>query len=177
MTFNLILTLALAPCLGAAILLLVRRLTAPSTISQCDPDWLENFSTATYRPMQRLLSEADLKYLAAQPGITAKTVDQLRRERRRIFKSYLRNLVRDFHRLHLAARMTLLYASEDRPDLAQTLLRQRALFTWAVLTVEFRLILHAAGLGPVDVSGLIGALEDMRMNITVLTPASQSASL
>ena len=177
MTFPVILTLVLAPCLGAAILLLVRRLTAPGTISECDPDWLANFSTATYRPMQRLLSDTDLKYLASQPGITASTVKQLRRERRRIFRAYLRNLVRDFHRLHLAARMTLLYASEDRPDLAQVLLRQRAIFTWAVLKVEVRLTLHAAGLGPVDVSGLIGALEDMRMNVGAFNPAAQSAAI
>ena len=96
MTFPVILTLVLAPCLGAAILLLVRRLTAPGTISECDPDWLANFSTATYRPMQRLLSDTDLKYLASQPGITASTVKQLRRERRRIFRAYLRNLVPRF---------------------------------------------------------------------------------
>ncbi|HYP05604.1 MAG TPA: hypothetical protein VER03_05150 [Bryobacteraceae bacterium] len=145
-------------------------------MSECDPEWLANFSTTTYRPMQRLLSDSDLKYLAAQPGITAKTVSELRRERRRIFRAYLRNLVRDFHRLHLAARMTLLYATEDRPDLAQTLMRQRAMFTWAVLTVEFRLMLHAAGLGPVDVSDLIGALENMRINVGVMAPSAQAAS-
>jgi hypothetical protein len=117
-----------------------------------------------------------LQYLAAQPGITAHTVNQLRRERRKIFRAYLRNLVRDFHRLHLAARMTLLYASHDRPDLAQALLRQRAIFTWAVLTVECRLLLHWAGLGPVDVTGLIGALEDMRMNIGAMNPSTQAAA-
>ena len=177
MTFPVIFSLLFVPCLGAAILLLVRRLTAPGTISECDPEWLANFSTATYRPMQRLLNESDLKYLAAQSGITANTVKQLRRERRRIFRAYLRNLVRDFHRLHLAARMTLLYSSEDRPDLAQTLLRQRAVFTWAVLMVEFRLVLHAAGFGPVDVSSLLGALEDMRLNAGALMPSSQSASI
>jgi hypothetical protein len=158
--------------LGALVLLLVRRLTAPGTISECDPDWLANFSTATYRPMQRLLSDADLKYLAAQPGITRETVNQLRRERRRIFRAYLRNLVRDFHRLHLAARMTLVYSEQDRPDLAHALLRQRALFTWAVLNVEFRLVLHALGMGPVDVTHLIGALDGMRMNVTAFAPSA-----
>jgi hypothetical protein len=86
-------------------------------------------------------------------------------------------LVRDFHRLHLAARMTLLYAPEDRPDLAQALLRQRAVFTWAVLTVECRLLLHSLGLGPVDVSHLIGALDDMRMNIGAFTQARQPSAL
>ena len=175
MTFPLVLTLALVPCLGALALLLVRRLTAPATISECDPDWLANFSTATYRPMQRLLSDADLKYLASQPGITAQTVKQLRRERRRIFRAYLRNLVRDFHRLHLAARMTLIYAQEDRPDLANALLKQRVLFTWAVLTVEVRLVLHSMGMGPVDVTNLIGALEGLRVNVAPLNPASEAS--
>jgi hypothetical protein len=173
MNFPLVVTLALVPCLGALILLMVRRLTAPGTISECDPEWLANFSTATYRPMHRLLCDADLQYLAAQPGITRQTVNQLRRERRRIFRAYLRNLVRDFHRLHLAARMTLIYSQQDRPDLAHALLRQKAMFTWAVLNVEFRLVLHALGMDPVDVSHLIGALDGMRMNITAFTPSAE----
>ena len=177
MTFPLILTLVLAPCAGALILLLVRHLTAPGTISECDPEWVANFSTATYRPMLRLLAEEDYKFFAAQPGITQKAVEQLRQERRRVFKSYLRNLVRDFHRLHLAARMTLIYSTEDRPDLAQTLLRQRAVFTWAVLMVEFRLVLHTFGLGAVDARQLLGALDTMHINAGSLSTASQAASL
>jgi hypothetical protein len=177
MNLPLILSLTLVPCLGVAILLLVRRLTAPGTISECDPEWVATFSTATYRPMQRLLSEEDLTYLAAQPGITPQTVNQLRKERRRIFRAYLRNLVRDFHRLHLAARMTLVYGSEDRPDLAQALLRQRAIFTWTVIMVECRLVLHSLGMAPVDVTNLIGALDEMRMNIGALAPSAQPSAI
>jgi hypothetical protein len=175
MTFPLILTLVLAPCAGFAILLLVRRLTAPAAISECDPEWVANFSIASYRPMLRLLTEDDCKYFASQRGVSSKAVQELRRERRRIFKSYLRNLVKDFHRLHLAARMTLIYATEDRPEFAQTLLRQRVTFAWAVMMVELRLALHAFGLGPVDVRQLLGALEDMRTNIASMPAAPQAA--
>jgi len=127
--------------------------------------------------MLRLLAEEDYKFFAAQPGITQKAVEQLRRERRRVFKSYLRNLVRDFHRLHLAARMTLIYSTQDRPDLAQTLLRQRAIFTWAVLMVEFRLVLHTFGLGAVDARDLLGALDTMRMNVGAMSASAQPAGL
>jgi hypothetical protein len=177
MTFPLILTLVLVPSVGAMILLLVRRLTSPGSVSECDPEWVANFSLATYRPMLRLLAEDDYRFYASQPGITPKAVEQLRKERRRVFKSYLRNLVRDFHRLHLAARMTLIYSAQDRPDLAQALLRLRLIFTWAVLMVEFRLVLHAFGFGAVDARKLLGALDSMRLNVNVMTPASDTASI
>ena len=42
--------------------------------------------------------------------------------------------------------------------------------------VEFRLVLHTFGLGPVDARELIGALDAMRMNVSVTAPAVQSAS-
>jgi hypothetical protein len=174
---NLPAILALAVLLGvaAAILLLVRRLTAPSSVSECDPEWVANFSMTTYRPMLRLLDEEDFRFLASQPGVSAGTIRELRRERRRVFRAYLRNMVRDFHRLHLAARMSLLYATEDRSDLAQALFRQRITFTGAVLQVEFRLMLHAAGVAPVDVTGLIGALDSMRLNVSRLNASPQAS--
>jgi hypothetical protein len=177
MTFPIILTLVLAPCAGAAILLLVRRLTSRGAISECDPDWFATFSIGTYQPMLRLLAEEDYKFFAAQPGITPKAVHQLRRERRRVFRAYLNNLVKDFHRLHLAARMTLIYSPVDRSDLAQTLLRQRAIFMWAVTMVEFRLVLHSLGLGAVDASQLLGALENMRLNVGSLSPVAQPSAI
>ena len=93
MSFQVILTLALALCASSLVLLLVRRLTSAGAISECDPEWIANFSIASYRPMLRLLSEDDYKFFAAQPGVTPKAVEQFRRERRRVFKSYLRNLV------------------------------------------------------------------------------------
>ena len=72
MSIPLILTLVLAPCMGIAVLLLVRRITAPGSISECDPEWLSNFSISAYRPMLRLLSESDYTFLASQPGITTR---------------------------------------------------------------------------------------------------------
>jgi hypothetical protein len=150
---------------AVAVLLLVRKLAGPATISQCDPEWISNFSVARYRPMLRLLDEADYSFLATQPGYSKKYINRLRAERRAIFRAYLRNLVRDFHRLHMAARMVLVYAPQDRQDLAMTLMRQRFLFMFAVVAIEFRLVLHAAGLGTVDVRNLLGALDNMRLNV------------
>jgi hypothetical protein len=58
--------------------------------------------------------------------------------------------------------------------LAQVLFRQRLTFAWTVLQVEFRLLLHAAGLGPVDVTRLLGALDSMRLNVSALNAAPQA---
>ena len=132
---------------------------------------------ATYRPMLRLLSEDDYKFFASQPGITPTAIEQFRRERRRVFRSYLRSLVKDFHRLHLAARMTLVYSQQDRPELAQILFRQRAVFTWAVLLVEFGLVIHTFGLRPVDRWELLGALDAMRLNVSAIAPAASNRKL
>jgi hypothetical protein len=50
-------------------LALVRRVAAPSRTAEGDlGTWLDSFSVARYRPMERLLSEADYEFLAAQPG-------------------------------------------------------------------------------------------------------------
>ena len=133
MTFSLFTILLLASSVAAGILLLVRRMTAAGAISECDPEWAANFSIASYRPMLRLLSEEDYKFFAAQRGITSRAVRRFRQERRRIFRSYLRNLVKDFHRLHLAARMTLINSAVDRPELAQTLMTQRLTFALALM--------------------------------------------
>src|SRR5215471_20655160 len=60
----------------------------------------DEFSLARYEPMGRLLAEEDFVFLAAQPGYRPEIGAKLRRERRQIFRLYLRELSRDFHRLH-----------------------------------------------------------------------------
>lgn len=160
-----IVLLALA-AIAVAVLMFLRRIAAPAAVSECDPEWIDNFSVAKYRPMLRLLDDADYRFLASQPGMTKDAIRRLRAERRSIFRAYLRNLVRDFHKLHMTARMHLIYSANDRPELAAKLVRQRLQFLSAVCAVEVRLALHAAGIGQVDVRGLIGAVEAMRANLT-----------
>ena len=60
----------------------------------------------------------------------------------------------------------------DRPDLAQALAKNRVLFVMAVCKVEMRLTLHAVGVGKVDISGLVDALEALRSQVNVLGAAA-----
>ena len=148
-----------------AFLQLLRRLLSADRVARLDPDWYERFSITRYRPMERLLSGEDREFLVAQAGFRPQILKTLRAERRRIFRGYLRCLSRDFNRLYLAGRLLMLDAAEDRPDLARILLRQRVLFAYAMLAVEIRLLLHALGVGTVDVRLLVASLEEMRARL------------
>lgn len=164
----------LAVALLITFLALVRRVAAPSRTAEGDlGTWLDGFSITRYRPMERLLSEADYEFLAAQPGYDPSIARELRAARRRVFRIYLRQMSTDFSRLHQVARLLVLYAPEDRPELARSLVRQKWLFYHAMANVQWRLFLHSAGLSTVDVSGLIRALDSL--NLQVRQPAFEAS--
>lgn len=161
--------------LAIAFALLIRRLVAP-TVTECSPEWLNTFSMTKYQPMLRLLERQDFAYLEAQAGYSARQLRKLRTERRRIFRAYLRNLIGDFHRLHLSARMLVINAETDRPELASKLLTMKLTFTYAVLIIEFRLMLHSLGLGTVEVRNLLRAVENLRIDVGSLVPVPQPSA-
>ena len=147
---------------------LFRELFSRTTVSTFDPQWLEEFSVSKYRPMMRLLSEDDYAFLADQSGFDKKISSKLRSERRRIFRAYLRSLVRDFNRLHFCAKLMAAHASEDRSDVFAKLMKLRFTFSISVATVEARLLLHTVGFGVVDVRNLIDALDQTRTQLVTL---------
>ena len=169
---------ALLPLLfvTVAIGFLLRKITLHRKSFEYDPQWLQDFSISKYRPMLRLLSEDDYEFLASQAGFQRKIASQLRTERRRVFRAYLRNLVRDFYRLQQVAKMMALYSSHDRPELAAALLKQRITFSVAVFAVRLRLGLHTVGIGAVNVRNLIGSLDHMRLRVETLMPDSGNAA-
>src|ERR1700753_2911196 len=89
----------------AAFGLLFRLLVKRSSGAYDPVEWLEQFSPASYRPMERLFDDRDYEFLASQPGYTPFIARRLRRERFGIFQSYLGSMIRDFHRLLKIARI------------------------------------------------------------------------
>lgn len=122
-------------------------------------------SAGRYRPMLRLLSEQDLELVAGNSRLRR----TLRRSRREMFRSYLRCLTKDYAHLLAGVRLIMVHSGTERPDLARALAKNRILFALAMCKVECRLALHAAGLGSVDISGLVDALEAMRGQVAVLS--------
>jgi hypothetical protein len=162
--------------LALAFVVVFRKLLSPRKCLPPQGAWLDGLSVDRYRPMERLLDDEDYRFLASQPGFSPKLGRCLRAQRRKAFRGYLRCLRRDFDRICVAIQLLLVNAQQDRPDLAATLFKQRALFAGGLLMVECRLLLHACGWGTVDVRNLIAVLDTMRVELRQLTPAAVSAS-
>jgi len=171
--FMIVALLALAP-LGLAFVVLYRTLASRQN-AEVPMDQSLALAPGKYRPMERLLQEEDFRFLSSQPGFSARLGRRFRTERRRVFRAYLRSLSMDFSRVSQACQMLVIHAAEDRGDLAKGIMRQRLLFALGILAVEGRLLLHAAGVGTVDVHGLVESLEAMQAQIQMLLTPPQAA--
>jgi hypothetical protein len=165
--------LALAP-IGLAVVFLYRTLASRQNID-VPMDELLVLSPDKYRPMTRLLQEEDFRFLSSQPGFSPRLGRHFRTERRRIFRGYLRSLSKDFARVSLACQMLIIHASDDRGDLATSLIRKRLMFRFGMVAIQGRLLLHTAGVGTVDVRGLVESLETMQAQIQMLLTPPQAA--
>jgi hypothetical protein len=130
----------------------------------------DRYQPDRYQPMLRLLAQDDLAFIPPDSGLQK----AIRTKRRELFRGYLRCLTRDYAHLLSGVRAVMLQSGVDRPDLARALAKNRMLFAVAICKVEFRLALHTAGIGSVDISGLVEALETLRSQVTVLS-APQAA--
>ncbi len=169
------LMVSLAIVLGFYCLVLVHR-RGISRVTDANCDWAEDFSIAKYRPMQRLLSGDDLTFLRSQPGYDRSLEKSLGKDRRRVFRSYLKSLRRDFDRLYFAAKQSILYSETDNSMLVQVLVRQRATFYFALGVVQIRLAMHALGLGTVEIQPLLGAVDAMRDAARLLESANTATA-
>jgi hypothetical protein len=171
--FMVVALLALAP-IGLAVVFLYRTLAARQNgVASLDQSLV--LAPGKYRPMERLLQEEDFRFLSSQPGFSARLGRRFRTERRRVFRAYLRSLSMDFGRVSKACQILVIHAAEDRDDLAKGIIRARLLFALGILAVEGRLLLHAAGVGTVDVRGLVESLETMQAQIQVLLTPPEAA--
>jgi hypothetical protein len=124
------------------------------------------FSRARYEPMVRLMSDEDLQFLKAQPGFRPEIAKKFSRERRRIFRLYLEELARDFHRLHAHTRSIVAALPAEQSPLVGMLIKQQFRFWYELTAVEMRLSLDAIGLGSLDARGLVDALANMHADIS-----------
>ena len=163
-----LLTLGIVALFAAIFASLIRQLFHRTALDHCTLEWLNEFSLESYRPMERLLNESDYEFLASQPGFHPSIARELRAERRRIFRIYLRSMIRDFNTLMSMAELMMVYSAEDRPDLARAIFRLRRQFYMRVIAAEMHLILSPLPLGAVNAGRLIHSLGAIRDNIQQL---------
>ncbi len=155
----------------AALILLFRKVLFPGTATGIDAGWLAEFSVDTYRPMTRLLREEDYSFLESQPGYSPDLARDLRKKRRKILSAYLRNLGRDFERLHRAARILALYAPADNSNLVWALMAQSFAFWTAMIEIRLRLLIPAV---PVNVGELLRRTDWLRGQVGGYLPEASA---
>ena len=161
---------------GLGLVFAIRKMAYPVVDLPATLDWITELSTERYRPMLRLLSEEELRFMTRQPGFTPKLVAQFRRQRCEIFRGYLRSLSADFTRVSIALKLLMVQASSDRADLAAALVRTRLAFTCALVGAHVHLGLYYFGLGTVNASELLRLFDGMRLELRTLVPSEMSAA-
>ena len=177
MTSALVLSVCCALCIVLVFVArILRKLYRNCSVEELTPEWLENFSIAYYEPMVELLSDEDFEFLARQPGFDFRLRRKLRRERLLIFREYLRKLISDFHRLHLAIRLMISRSTEDHSDVVSHLMWLKFRFSVSILRVEVSYLLCWLGLRKMYASDLVHYLEQMNAQMRLVS-AIQASSL
>jgi hypothetical protein len=113
-----------------------------------------------YQPMGRLFAPEDFAFVTEHPGASPALSRQLRRQRARVLRLYLRDLRGDFDRLYAFCR--LLAPQSQDPSFASLITQQALSFygLWMVLQVRCSVgwFLHVR----VDTVDLVGSLERLR---------------
>ncbi len=119
-----------------------------------------------YRPMFRLFDESNFEYFipAGYPR-RARLLRRFRAERRSLFRIYLCDLRADHARIVTAIRSLLIESQVDRPDLAITLYRCQFTFALAIVSIEFKLLLHVTGFGSVDARAMVAAMQGLQLQL------------
>jgi hypothetical protein len=123
---------------------------------------------ARYEPMARLLGDEDLDFLKSQPGFRPEVGKKFMRDRRRMFRMYLQELAKDFHRLHAQARELVATLPEEHSALVGVLLRSQVHFWYEMSALEMKLSFHWVS-SPVDGRALVEAISMMHAEINRLS--------
>lgn len=163
---------AVAAAPAAAIILLTWRLGHQAANLHLTAFWIDELSVERYRPMSRLLDDAELRFLCSHSDITPKLAAQFRRQRSAIFRGYLRSLTIDFERVLAALKLLMAHATTDRPDLASVLIRSQVSFAGSMILIQVQLMLYDFGIGQVNVAHLLSTFERTRLELRTLIPVA-----
>src|ERR1039458_2613187 len=142
----------------AAVFIVLHKIRTGNSV----PPEAQEFSIERYRPMFRLLDDSDCEFIITESPAHSHILGRFRAERRSLFRVYLRNLGADHARIVAAIRNLLIESDLDRPDLAKALCRCQLMFALAMVSIEFKLLLHAMGIGTVEVRSLVAAVEGLQ---------------
>lgn len=157
-----IISLTIVLLLIAAVGLVTRFTPSSDSAATCygsDSYFLETFSLASYKPMLRLASQLDRKFLHNAHG--ERLAECYRGIQRDLLREYLRDASKDFNRLYAIATAKAVHASSDPGDLSMALFEQQMTFILSVWGIEARLLLDRFLPFGCDLKPLIANLEGL----------------
>ncbi len=126
-----------------------------------------------YGPVERLFDSADTRFLRTRTGNSGELEKKLLRSRRRVMRSYLRVLRRDFEQAWNVGRFLAPFS--DDPNFGVTLVTQLVTFYRLYACVEVRMLAQTYQPG-VELTELLNALRQARrIALTTLTSVEQMA--
>lgn len=133
------------------------------------PEDSDTFQLARYAPMARLLDPAEATFLAAQPGVDAQAVARFQKDRRQIFRMYLKEVSADFRQLHAEARQIIAASPEPNSALVESLVSIQFRFWAALALVEIELALADFGFGNANPGRLLNVVESLSNTLVQTT--------
>lgn len=124
-----------------------------------ESSFLEGFALSSYKPMLRLASQLDRKFLHHVHG--ERLAECYRGIQRDLLREYLRDASKDFNRLYAIATAKAVHASSDPGDLSIALFEQQITFILSVWGIEARLLLDRLLPFGYDLKPLIANLESL----------------
>lgn len=131
----------------------------PAAFYGSDVSFLDNFSLGAYRPMLRLASQMDRKFLSSAHGETL--AGCYRKIQRNLLREYLHEASKDFNRLYAIATAKTLRATSDPGDLSMALFEQQMTFILLVWGIEARLLLDGLLPFAVDLKPVVAQIEGL----------------
>lgn len=148
--------------LVAAVTVLTRFAPKPEIVASSygsDASFLDNFTLMKYRPMLRLATQMDRRFLIAAHGDKLATC--YRRIQRKLLREYLRDAGKDFNRLYSIANAQCVRAAADPGDLSMVLFEQQMTFILLVWGIEARLLLDGVLPFAMDLKPLMHSIEGL----------------
>ena len=148
--------------LVAAVAVLTRFAPKPDVVAGSygsDASFLENFSLQTYRPMLRLATQMDRRYLSGAHSDSL--AGCYRKIQRGLLREYLRDAAKDFNRMYAIANARAVRAASDPGDLSMALFEQQMTFIMLIWGIEARLVLDGILPFALDLKPLIDSIEDL----------------
>lgn len=130
---------------GVLCLILLRRFQRDDARDPTGSDIAGEFDPERYGSFERLLSESDLQFLAAQPGYTPPIGREFRRRRAAVASLYLSEMHADFRSLCRRARAMAATSTRDRSDLVTLVEKEYLIFYYRLAAVRLRLALSSLG--------------------------------